>query len=81
MTYSLTVVRANSNQLGNCTYVNGLTQWSQVTHYLRNKLDQYVVKVYIYKYSSDNRVLGQKCVTMANLCEVAFALRDKQVLI
>lgn len=77
MTYSMTIVRRHSDP----TYVNGLTQWVQVTNYLRNKLDQLVTKVHIYKYSSDDRLLGEKCVTMSNICDVAFALRDKQVLL
>ena len=77
MTYSLTIKRQHSDP----TYVNGLTQWAQVTNYLRNKLDQWTTCVHIYKYSSDDRLLGEKCVTMSNLCDVAFALRDKQVLL
>ena len=77
MTYSLTITRQHSDP----TYVNGLTQWAQVTHYLRNKLDQWTTSVHIYKLSSDNRTLGEKHVTMANICDVAFALRDKQVLL
>ena len=81
MTYSLTIVRNNNTHFKDYEYINGLTQWVQVTNYLRKKLDQWVIKVHIYKYSSDDRLLGEKCVTMSNLCEVAFALRDKQVLL
>ena len=77
MTYSLIINRNHSDP----TYVNGLTQWAQVTNYLRNKLDQWTTSVHIYKYSSDDRVLGETHVTLGNLCEVAFALRDKQVLL
>ena len=77
MTYSLVISKHQSDP----QYVNGLTQWAQVTHYLRNKLDQYTTRVHIYKLSSNNRTLGEKCVTMGNICEVAFALRDKQVLL
>ena len=76
MTYSLSIERSQSDP----TYVNGLTQWAQVTNYLRNKLDQWTIRVHIYKYGSDDRLLGEKCVTMDNICDVAFALRDKQVL-
>lgn len=77
MTYSLTIEHNHSDP----TYVNGLTQWVQVTNYLRNKLDQWTISVHICKYSSDDRLLGETHVTMGNLCEVAFALRDKQVLL
>ncbi len=77
MTYSLIIKRSQSDPI----YVNGLTQWVQVTTYLRKKLDQWTIKVHIYKWSSDNRCLGSKCVTMGNICDVAFALRDKQVLL
>ena len=77
MTYSLSIIRRHSDPI----YVNGLTQWVQVTNYLRKRLDQYTIGVNIYKYSSNDRLLGQKYVTMGNLCEVAFSLRDKQVLL
>ena len=77
MTYSLVINKHHSDP----TYVNGLNTWAQVTHYLRNKLDQWTTSVHIYKWSSNSRCLGEKHVTMGNLCEVAFALRDKQVLL
>lgn len=77
MTYSLVITRNQSDP----QYILGLKTWVQVTHYLRNKLDQWTIKVHIYKLSSDNKTLGEKCVTMSNICEVAFALRDKQVLL
>ena len=77
MTYSLVINKHHSDP----TYVIGLNTWAQVTHYLRNKLDQWTISVHIYKLSSNNRTLGEKHVTMGNLCEVAFALRDKQVLL
>jgi len=77
MTYSLVISHTHSDP----TYVNGIKTWEEVTGYLRHKLDQWVSRVYIYKYSSDDRLLGEKCVTMGNICEVAFTLRDKQVLI
>lgn len=77
MTYSLIIERGNSDP----TYVNDIKTWPQVTYYLRHKLDQWTTKVHIYKYSSDYKVLGEKCVTMGNLVDVCLALRDKQVLI
>ena len=77
MTYSLVIEYRNSDP----KVINGIKTWPEVTGYLRHKLDQWTIKVYIYKYSSDNKTLGEKCVTMANLVDVCLALRDKQVLI
>lgn len=77
MTYSLIINKLHYDS----SYVNGLKTWSQVTEYLRNKLDQWTYSVKITKYSSDDRLLGEKNVTMGNICKVAFALRDKDVLI
>ena len=76
MTYSLTIEHSNSDP----TYVNDIKTWPTVTNYLRNKLDQWTTRVHIYKWASNHRLLGEKCVTMGNLCEVAFALRDKILL-
>ena len=72
MTYSLIIEHANSDP----TYVNDIKTWPQVTYHLRKKLDQRTTRVHIYKWSSNNRCLGEKWVTMANICDVAFALRD-----
>ena len=77
MTYNLIIERGNSDP----THVNDLKSWPQVTYYLRHKLDQWTTSVHIYKLSSDNRTLGEKHVTMGNICDVAFALRDKDVLL
>ena len=76
MTYSLIINREWSDP----TYVNDIKTWPQVTHYLRNKLDQWTTSVHIYKYASNHRLLGEKHVTMGNICDVAFALRDKILL-
>lgn len=78
MSYSLVI---NKGQYQDPQFVNGLQTWVQVTDYLRNKLDQWTSSVHIYKFSSDNRTLGEKHVTMSNICDVAFALRDKGVLL
>ena len=77
MTYSLTIIRHHSDP----SYINDIKTWPQVTDYLRNKLDQWTTSVHIYKYSSDDRLLGEKRVTMSNICEVAYSLRDKNILI
>lgn len=76
MTYSMVIESRYSDR----TYVNDIKTWPQVTSYLRNKLDQWAIRVYIYKWSSNHRLLGEKCVTMSNICDVAFALRDKVLL-
>jgi len=73
MTYSLVIIKHQYDP----TYINGLQNWSQVTEYLQKKLDQWTTKVSIYKYSSNNKLLGYKCVTMGNLWEVANSLTDK----
>jgi hypothetical protein len=76
MKYSLTIEHMNSDP----TYVNDIKTWPQVTYYLRKRLDQRTTSVHIYKWSSNNRCLGEKWVTMSNICDVAFALRDKVLL-
>lgn len=73
MTYSLSITRHQADPKS----VNGLETWAQVTDYLRNKLDQWTTSVHIYKFSSNNKCLGEKHVTMSNICDVAFSLRDK----
>ena len=78
MTYSLTIVKGKHSDP---VYVNDIKTWPEVTSYLKNKLDQWTTSVHISKYSSDDRLLGESHVTMGNLCDVAFALRDKDVLI
>ena len=81
MTYSLTIIRDDNSNARDVEFINGIKTWPEVTNFLRKKLDQWTKKVHIYKYSSDNKLLGERAVTMANICEVAFALRDKEVLL
>ena len=76
MTYSLTIVRQHSDP----SYVNDIKTWDDVLDYLRNKLDQWTTSVHIYKYSSNDRLLGERNVTMGNLWEVANSLTDKILL-
>lgn len=80
MTYSLTIIKENNSKVGDFEYINGIETWLQVTEYLRNKLDQWTKKVHIYKYSSNDRLLGERNVTMGNLWEVANSLTDKILL-
>jgi len=77
MTYSLSITRANADPI----YKNDILTWGEVTAILRHGLDQWTTSVHIYKWGSDNRLLGEKHVTMGNICDVAFALRDKDVLL
>lgn len=77
MTYSLIINRKNYDPI----YKNNILTWGGVTAILRHGLDQWTTSVHIYKLSSDNRTLGEKHVTMSNICDVAFALRDKNVLL
>lgn len=77
MTYSLIIKYAHSDP----KYVNDILTWPQVTEYLRKKLDQWTIGVHIYKWSSNSKCLGEKYVTMGNICEVAYSLRDKNILV
>lgn len=60
--------------------INDIEKWDDVLDYLKNKIEQYTIKVHIYKYSSDIRLLGQLCVTMENLWYVASSPNDKVLL-
>lgn len=73
MDYSLII----ENRHASIRYVNGLKTWKEVTNFLKNNLEQWVISVTICKYSSDNKNLGEKCVTMGNLIEVATSETDK----
>lgn len=76
MTYSLIIEHSNSDP----THVNDIKTWPQVTSYLRNKLDQWTIRVHIYKWSSNDRCLGHICVTMGNLWDIANSANDKVLL-
>lgn len=81
MEYGISTIKVQSSGASQAylvtEYVNGLTSWSDVTDFLKNKLDQFTYRVNIYKYSSNDRLLGQKCVTMANLTDVMNSSNDK----
>ena len=77
MKYSMIIEYNNSDP----KHINDIATWPEVTYYLRHKLDQWAIMVHIYKYSSDDRLLGEKCITLSNLVDVCLALRDKDVLI
>lgn len=76
MTYSLTIERNNADP----TYVNEIETWDDVLDYLKHKLDQWTIRVQIYKYSSNNRCLGHKCVTMSSMWFVCTVGTDKVLL-
>ena len=76
MTYSITIGYNHSDP----KYINGLTKWEEVLDILKNKLDQWVIKVHIYKWSKNDRCIGSKCVTMGNLWDVCSNGTDKVLL-
>jgi hypothetical protein len=76
MTYSLRI----EHNHGNTTYVKGIETWNDVLDYLKHKLDQWTIRVHIYKWSSNSRCLGEKCVTMGNLWDVVWNGTDKVLL-
>jgi hypothetical protein len=76
MTYSLIIEHNNAGP----TYVNGVETWGEVLDYLRRKLDQWTIRVHIYKWSSNNKCLGERNVTMGNLYAIANAPNDKVLL-
>ena len=76
MRYSLIIEHQNSDW----EYINGIKTWGEVTNHLRNKLDQWTIRVMVFKYSSDNKVLGERTVTMGNLVKIATSLTDKVIL-
>lgn len=76
MKYSLTIEHHHSDP----TYVNDIKTWDDVLDYLKHKLDQWTIRVQIYKWSSNDRCLGHKCVTMGNLWDVVWNGTDKILL-
>ena len=73
MTYSLIIEHNYSDP----KYVNDINTWGEVLDYLRCKLDQWTIRVHIFKWSSDEKCLGEKIVTMGNLYVIANAPNDK----
>lgn len=78
MTYSLII--EHDQHHGYPTRINDIETWDEVLDYLKHKLDQWTIKVHIYKWSSNNKCLGEKCVTMGNLYEIANTPNDKVLL-
>ncbi len=77
MEYVITTNNTNNYGHLKSETIRGLKTWSEVTDFLKNKLSPWTYKVYIYKFSSNNHLLGEKCVTMANLIEIASSSTDK----
>lgn len=78
MTYSLLFEGRYNNQF---EYHNDISTWKEVTDFLRNKLNAWVCKVVIVKYSSNDRILAEKVVTMGNLIDIATSANDKCIYI
>ena len=73
MRYSMTIEYNHADP----KYINGIETWGDVLDTLRHKLDQLTIRVHIYKWSSNSRCLGHRCVTMGNLYFVAGSPTDK----
>ena len=61
-------------------HINDIATWDDVLDTLRHRLDQWTIKVHIYKWSKNDRCLGHRCVTMGNLYFVANSPTDKILL-
>ena len=77
MEYAISTESGTSVETKRTEYFNGLKTWEEVIVFLTNKLDQWCFRIHIFKYSSNHRLLGEKCVTMGNLVEVAKSKNDK----
>lgn len=77
MEYAISTESGTSVESKRTEYFNGLKTWEEVIDFLTNKLDFWCFRVRIFKYSSNNRLLGEKCVTMRNLIHVANSKNDK----
>jgi hypothetical protein len=76
MRYSMTIEYNHADP----KYINDIETWGDVLDTLRHRLDQWTIRVHIYKWSSNNRCLGHRCVTMGNLYFVAGSPTDKVLL-
>ena len=77
MTYSLVIKIDNSDP----KYVNGIDSWDKVKETLKNELPFRTTSVGIYKFSKNNKCLGQRLVSMRNLYKVVTSDSDKYILI
>lgn len=77
MTYSLLIIR----NYGKVEYQNDILTWPDVTKFLRYKTPVDTISITIFKFSSNNRILGQKYVNIGNIVKVATSLTDKEVLV
>ena len=76
MKYGIIIEHNNSDP----KHINDIATWDDVLDILRNGLDQWTIKVHIYKWSKNDRCLGHRCVTMGNLYFVAGSPTDKVLL-
>ena len=72
MTYSIIIEKRKSDP----QYVNDIKTWTEVLNYLRYKLDRTTIAAHIYKWSSNNKCLGEKLVTMSNMWDVTNSKTD-----
>lgn len=72
MTYSL----IKEYRYSDPSYVNDVASWDEVQRILKCSLEGGVVKVIIFKYSSDGRLLGELAVGMHNLYYVVTSPND-----
>lgn len=76
MKYGMIIEYKNSDP----KHINDIATWDDVLDTLRHRLDQWTIKVHIYKWSKNDRCLGHRCVTMGNLYFVANSPTDKILL-
>ena len=72
MTYSIIIEKRNSDP----QYVNDIETWDDVLDYLKHRLDKQAINARIYKWSSNNKCLGEKLVTMSNMWDVTNSKTD-----
>ena len=77
MKYMMTIERMNNSSKKDFDSINDIPTWDKVRQILRNGLDQWTIKVHVYKWSSNDRCLGHICVTMGNLWNVLSYGTDK----
>lgn len=73
MVYNLVL----ESRIDSVRVVRGLKKWAEVVEFLKTQLDEWTTSVEIHKFSSDNKTLGCKFVTMSNLLEFVNSPNDK----
>lgn len=73
MTYSLIIKQDHADPI----YVNNIETWGDVVNHLKFNLPFWVISVTIYKYSSNNRTLASRFVTMSTMWNMVNSPTDK----